>query len=446
MGNRGIFRFFAAVILVGAPPCPADAQHILPRPDPEGIYRIVEKHNFRKRVDGAYIGAAYREVRGVLRRAGHSAGSGGVYEGRFYVLEETMRAARPAAARIDESVRVRLTLGPAGAVVSGSPGRFPTMRDFPALPEEPVEPGAAWQASAERILDPDFSGAATPVRVFVDYRYTGPGTYRGFPGHNLTAKYAVRHRGGGNSPGDPDLEEATGTHDVTIFLPSGEGPRVISETFREQYLYAGGRNVRLEGTILTFFEGVAPLDRPGTAADVAARIAGRDPSVSAAVQPGTPPPAIPEPGSVGPPASIPGPALPAGPESPEAPRSPPDIEVGSRPEGVALTINNLRFKPDSAELLPGEAGRLDALAHALAAVPDRTLLVVGHTADIGRPEGQKKLSVDRARAVADALEKRGIPRDRLLYEGRGGTEPAAANSTEEGRARNRRVEIIILED
>ena len=123
----------------------------------------------------------------------------------------------------------------------------------------------------------------------------------------------------------------------------------------------------------------------------------------------------------------------------------PDIEVQNRNEGVALTINNLNFRPDSAELLASETPRLEALAKALLTLPERSFLIAGHSAATGRPEGEKQLSVDRAQAIAEALQKHGIPADKLVYEGRGSTVPVAANTTEEGRARNRRVEIIILD-
>jgi OOP family OmpA-OmpF porin len=70
--------------------------------------------------------------------------------------------------------------------------------------------------------------------------------------------------------------------------------------------------------------------------------------------------------------------------------------------------------------------------------------VVGHTADVGNPAGQQRLSVERARTVAELLAESGMPPGAIRYEGRGGTEPVGDNASEEGRAANRRVEVIIL--
>jgi outer membrane protein OmpA-like peptidoglycan-associated protein len=403
-----VYGFFFAL-------CSAQAQNFLPQGEAPEVYRVIEMHNFRKRENGKYIGAAYREIRGTLRRGGESADGGFVYTGRFYVLEETKRAARLASASVDESFPAEVSLNPLGAVEAGSPGRFPTMRDFPALPRQAVNAGANWQASAERILDPLFSGSITPAPVYVDYTYTGPGDYKGFPGHYLKAKYAIRYRGGESAAADPDLDEVSGTHEANIFLPSeAGGPRLISETFKELYRYRGGRELSLEGTVLTFFEGVVPLDRPETLNRVTRLLPVEVPA-----------------------GDIPGIEVPA--------KDIPGIEVESRPEGVALTVNNLLFEADSARLLPSENARLDALARVLLSLPDRNFLVVGHAADLGKPAGEKQLSLERARAISEALEKRGVPPGRLLYEGRGSSQPVAPNTSGEGRARNRRVEIIILE-
>ena len=121
------------------------------------------------------------------------------------------------------------------------------------------------------------------------------------------------------------------------------------------------------------------------------------------------------------------------------------IGVDSTADGIRLTIRNLQFRADSAELLPEEQHRLDAVATALKEVPGSQFLVEGHTASTGNPEGERRLSEERALAVARALVQRGIPAEQFICRGSGGTKPVADNSTPEGKAKNRRVEITILE-
>lgn len=121
------------------------------------------------------------------------------------------------------------------------------------------------------------------------------------------------------------------------------------------------------------------------------------------------------------------------------------ITVTSTPAGLRLTIQNLQFKADSAELLPGEMENLDKIAEVLKLVPDAQFLIEGHTASTGRAAGEMQLSLERAHTIAKALAKRGINEQNFICKGSGGKKPVADNNTESGRARNRRVEITILE-
>ncbi len=123
----------------------------------------------------------------------------------------------------------------------------------------------------------------------------------------------------------------------------------------------------------------------------------------------------------------------------------PNVRITSTSNGVKITLENLAFEPDRARLLPGEDQRLDAITAALKAMPGRTIRIVGYTADVNNPEGEKKLSWSRALTIVHELEQRGIPAKDLVYEGRGACDPLASNATPEGRAQNRRVEITILQ-
>ena len=70
--------------------------------------------------------------------------------------------------------------------------------------------------------------------------------------------------------------------------------------------------------------------------------------------------------------------------------------------------------------------------------------ITGHTDAVGSDEANQILSEGRANAVRDELIKRGIAAERIEAEGKGESEPIADNATEEGRAKNRRVEFTII--
>jgi outer membrane protein OmpA-like peptidoglycan-associated protein len=87
---------------------------------------------------------------------------------------------------------------------------------------------------------------------------------------------------------------------------------------------------------------------------------------------------------------------------------------------------------------------LSKVAASLLRYPDTNVQVIGHTDSDGEASYNVNLSVRRANAVADELQASGVPYTRLRTIGRGEDEPIASNLTEEGKARNRRVEIVVI--
>lgn len=101
------------------------------------------------------------------------------------------------------------------------------------------------------------------------------------------------------------------------------------------------------------------------------------------------------------------------------------------------------FAPGKAEVQPALQRRLDILAAALAAEREVAVLVLGHTDSQGSEMVNLRLSIARAEAVVEHLRQRGIGLERLSADGRGESDPLTSNATEEGRARNRRVELFL---
>jgi OOP family OmpA-OmpF porin len=101
----------------------------------------------------------------------------------------------------------------------------------------------------------------------------------------------------------------------------------------------------------------------------------------------------------------------------------------------------LQFAFNKAELTPADMGKLDALIAQVGGPQFVSGQVVGHTDSIGSQEYNLRLSVRRAQAATDYLVARGASRNGLIVSGRGLAEPIADNSTDEGRALNRRVTL-----
>ena len=123
-----------------------------------------------------------------------------------------------------------------------------------------------------------------------------------------------------------------------------------------------------------------------------------------------------------------------------------DVSVTAGEKGLTLSIENIQFRPDSDILMPSEKEKLDKIAQILNAYPDNDLLITGHTALRGTKESRQKLSEERAQSVADYLIRKKV-RDKyhVFTKGMGGDVPIADNKTEVGRAKNRRVEITIMD-
>lgn len=132
------------------------------------------------------------------------------------------------------------------------------------------------------------------------------------------------------------------------------------------------------------------------------------------------------------------------------------MEQATSGTGVAVTQtadNQLKLEVPSdvsfdvgrADIKPNFRPILDKFAQGLEANPAATVRIIGHTDSTGTDAINNPLSVDRAEAVRDYLAPRGVAAQRVAVDGRGSREPIADNSTEAGRAKNRRVEIFVGE-
>jgi outer membrane protein OmpA-like peptidoglycan-associated protein len=125
------------------------------------------------------------------------------------------------------------------------------------------------------------------------------------------------------------------------------------------------------------------------------------------------------------------------------------VAVGLRPIEVneSFTIENILFEPSSYKLLSSSHLQLNKIVDFLLTNPTVKLGIYGHT-DKGTAtstfEGLLQLSTDRANSVMQYLLEKGISKDRLTLKGFGSSRPIASNDTQEGMAKNRRTEFVIL--
>ena len=123
-----------------------------------------------------------------------------------------------------------------------------------------------------------------------------------------------------------------------------------------------------------------------------------------------------------------------------------ELEAKQTERGLVLTLQDVLFDVDHAELKPGGLRTLEKLAAFMRDYPDRRVRIEGFTDSTGSAEYNQQLSEERAFAVRDALMQAGIGPDRIEMQGYGESYPVASNGTNEGRQLNRRVEIVISDE
>ena len=112
--------------------------------------------------------------------------------------------------------------------------------------------------------------------------------------------------------------------------------------------------------------------------------------------------------------------------------------------GKGYRFDEVYFDTASATLKPESMKQLEQLAVVLKAFPAVAISVEGHTDSTGDAATNKTLSAERAVAVEQALERMGIDDVRVTSVGYGPGKPVASNDTEDGRAQNRRVEVVVI--
>lgn len=469
-------------------------QNVLLKYNGSGSYVYIERTDVRRYDNGRYTGLVSREVRSFI--APTSVPSGGkisdrYYDGSFFIDEATKRNSREVNLGINGAVPSSFKISSDGILTMLVDNGYPSFRSFPAFTNQRISIGDKWQAKAERVVDPLNKGIFTKLPILVEYTYLKDELFHGEEVYVFSAQWATRY---GISywdfAGDKDLKSAQGSHKATMYVSKKSGNAlVVRDMVDETFIYNDGNIYSFKGSISMFteyppaydknklipalqrvasvsekeikeilekpvnesswiesekkssgsiekndFESGANSRRNNSYAEK--KIAkNENQTYGAKNHPQKKKDSADEIQS----------KISAGKNSSSNSKSEKKVIVENTAAGIRLTMQNLNFKPDSAELLPGENERLDQIAQVLKEVPDQMFLVEGHTASVGYEKGEMKLSVERANSVANALIQRGIPREKFICKGSGGTKPIADNSTQEGKAKNRRVEITILE-
>jgi outer membrane protein OmpA-like peptidoglycan-associated protein len=283
---------------------------------------------------------------------------------------------------------------------------MPVVRNVPVFPDRDLKIGETWSAPAEEVHDfkRDF-GIQEPFRVpfACAYTYVGPAKVEGKDVEVVKASYSLYYE-----PKKPasyktryPLSLRAYSEQTINFDPSIGQPYTYGERFKFIFELSDGNTIEFRGSSEGRVLEAPPMDKDQLAKDVKGDL---------------------DKAGVG-------------------------ADVRKDDLGVTISMDNILFEPNSAILRDSEKAKLDKIAEILKKYPDRDILVTGHTAAVDSEVERQALSEQRAQAVADYLIKVGArTKEHVLVKGMGSTQPIADNATEEGRKKNRRVEITILEN
>lgn len=424
---------------------------------------ITERSDFSKYENGRYIGHIYREARVDIAAVSQDK-LNTFFEGEAFVFEETLRDMRATAKLVDEVLPVAFELNARGQLRFTRDEAYPILRAMPNSPSDAIKIGEHWTGEGVVVVRPIAEAPATRIPVLAEYEFIGSTMYNGTEAHAIKARYAIRYKGS-DRLGDPNMSSANGSRLTDFIIDAKTGsPLFIRESIDETYSYKDLTTVRFKGFILHFYKGASPLDHDRIAEILEPALQKKDASQIEAIKPSDSGDSAltrstmpfmddiqnPNHDSADLIAKADSTEKTAATNKLEAsistgPEGKKPFELEKREKGIVLLLFDLRFVADSDELLAAEKGRLDVIAEALKKLPENNFLIEGHAADLGKAKGEMELSRQRAKKIAAELAKRGIDPSHIVYRGLGSTMPIATNSNEEGRARNRRVEITILD-
>jgi outer membrane protein OmpA-like peptidoglycan-associated protein len=282
---------------------------------------------------------------------------------------------------------------------------MPVVRDVPVFPGKDIQPGEKWNYDGHEMHDfRDSFGIPEPYRIpfTANYVYLGSRDWKGKSYPAFSVSYKVQSQPSAVR-GRIWPRRIQGESDQVVYWDSAQGQAVAySENFHYIFEFSNGRTIEYRGSAEAEMIESTRMDKEKIAEEIAEDISRLNI---------------------------------------------PDVSVRVADEGITISLDNIQFQADTAIMLPGEREKLDKIIDILRRYQERDILVGGHTALAGTAEGRRQLSAERAAVVAgQIISQKARSPDRVVVRGYGADKPLGDNRTDEGRRKNRRVEITILEN
>lgn len=353
-------------------------------------YSIAIRSNYRTYKNKKYAGLTSKEYKVIFHT--NNLENNYKIDGRIYKMEKTLRNQVLSGYLVDEDCTVSYFMNRSGEVKSVKETEFPFLRGAPNFPEKTLSIGDSFFGYGTAVVDIENKYVLPIASQTV---YLGKKMLFGSEMDYFEMRYSYTK--------NHDIKEISKTiamHNVKLYYDNeAKLPSYIEDHFKEE-IYHSGDVYKMEGFTLYFYNISDSMNKDEVLRDLSDDLDfGDDDGVL--------------------------------------------VEKGD--DGVVLRLEDLKFKPNTTDLLDIEYDKLDKIYNSLAKIKDKTFLVEGHTALAGTEKEQYELSLERAKTIAYYLISKGLDSKRVLYRGKGADYPIAPNDTEENMRKNRRVEITILD-
>ena len=358
-------------------------------------YQLKFLGDYRVYLNDKYQGLHIRNIKGILN-VSKSLDNLKIH-GDVYHLKKTIRGKSTIGFELDEFESCSFLLTSDGQIKNSSNLAFPPLLGIPYFPDRDLSVGDIYENYGKAVVTLYDTSDIELLEIKAASQYKGKKKYN----DNLFDCFEISYRYERILEGN-NIKNARGQHNLSLLFDNNNGkPYYMIDRFEEEFDLKNGDRIKHKGFYNYFYKLIIPMHKEELMVELK-----KDADKELLK----------------------------------------DIEFKKKEQGISITINNLKFKPDSTELLETEKRKLNKLLSILLKIEDRSFLIVGHTALAGTEKTRMKLSLERAKTIADFFINNGIEGNRILFTGKGAKEPVAPNDTEENMQKNRRVEIIILED
>ncbi|HBD95266.1 MAG: hypothetical protein A2015_16260 [Spirochaetes bacterium GWF1_31_7] len=356
----------------------------------DDLFKIIVRSNYKIYKNTKYFGLTSRELKGIFK-VKNIDNDQYMISGDVYTIEKTIRGSMVLPNQVNSIEKSTMYFSKDGTLIERSGSLFPPIQGFPFFPENELEINDIYSGSGFFNIPLYNEKMSIDIPINFNAQYKGDSNLNGENYSLFEQSFFIDYKP------DEINKDFKGRHIVKMFFDNTTGrPIYMDDRFEDQIQSDDGDIIQYKGFYLYFYNRIQSLQKKTIV-----------PTIKIKTEDGF---------------------------------------VNESEKGISITLNNLHFLPDSTEIVDSDKALLESVFTTLNEIKDRSFLVVGHTADTGNPEAEKKLSEERALSIAQYFQMKGIRQDKLLFTGKGALEPIASNDTEENKRKNRRVEIIILED